>query len=628
MRNGLMAKAIFLAVTLATTCIAAQSEKLGDVPDGSRATPIHLIPLLVEPIPDKEPDQIHPGNEPVLPFSTKATCGACHSYDTISAGWHFNAIDPNIAPGRRGQPWIFADPPAATQIALSYRAWPGTFRPEQVGLTPMRFLELFGRQMPGGGIGEMVDKSDNPDESLRAGITGKLEINCLACHNISPGEDMGSAAGYAIQVIRGNYRWAATASCGFAYVTGSTKGLTDYDFRAPFVSGDSKARPPAVEYYKDTFKHNDWARFDVPKEIPKQRCYFCHSNVDVRDGKTEQWVADEDIHIAAGLTCVDCHRNGLQHNIIRGYAAEPCDSNNILAAKSSCEGCHLGKGATTPVAGRFAAPVPKHKGIPPTHLDKLSCTACHSGPWPSAETIRTKTARAHALGISGANKSGDVLPHLTYPVFAKGQDGKIGVFKLFWPAYWAAMNNDTITPLDMDTVKAATSKVIAKTALSKVGDWPSLKEEDIAKVLSLLVSKVSDGAKPVYIAGGKLYSLNEAGQVASAEHKMAAPYMWPIAHDVRPAAQSLGGRRCEDCHSTDSPFFFGKVLVDSPVEGKGGVFRKMMDMYEVGGPVYVRVNWFFKLLIIVVMTLLIMHIMGDLYRRGLLWLAKRFRRQS
>ncbi len=109
---------------------------------------------------------------------------------------------------------------------------------------------------------------------------------------------------------------------------------------------------------------------------------------------------------------------------------------------------------------------------------------------------------------------------------------------------------------------------------------------------------------------------------------MAEPYLWPIAHDVRPAAQSLGVRRCEDCHSTGSPFFFGKVLVDSPVEGKGGVFRKMMDMYEVGGPVYVRVNWFFKWLIIVVMTLLIMHIMGDLYRRGLLWLAKRFRRQS
>jgi hypothetical protein len=199
------------------------------------------------------------------------------------------------------------------------------------------------------------------------------------------------------------------------------------------------------------------------------------------------------------------------------------------------------------------------------------------------------------------------------------------VFKLFWPAYWAAMTDDNVIPLNMDAVKAATSKVITKTALPKVWDWPSLKEEDIAKILTLLASQVSAGAKPVYIAGGKLYSLDEAGRLASSEHKMAAPYLWPIAHDVRPAAQSLGVRRCEDCHSTDSPFFFGKVWVDSPVQGKGGAFIKMMDMYEAGGPVYVRVNWFFKLLIIGVMTLLIMHIMGDLYRRALLWLAKKFR---
>jgi hypothetical protein len=229
------------------------------------------------------------------------------------------------------------------------------------------------------------------------------------------------------------------------------------------------------------------------------------------------------------------------------------------------------------------------------------------------------------LGVAGA-KPGDVLPHLTYPVFAKGQDGKIGVFKLLWPAYWAAMTDDNVIPLNMDAVKAATSKVITKTAMPKVWDWPSLKEEDIAKILTLLGTNVPDGAKPVYVAGGRIYLLGSGVELTSVEHPAAAPYLWPIAHDVRPAAQSLGIRRCEDCHSTDSPFFFGKVLVDTPVEGKAGAFIKMMDMYEVGGPVYVRVNWFFKLLIIAVMTLLIMHIMGDLYRRGLLWLGKMFRK--
>ncbi len=564
----MIAKALFLVIVLATG-IAVGAKPDGDTPDGSRSNFVHLIPLLSEPIPGKEPDQIHPDADPVLPFSTKATCGACHSYDKISAGWHFNAIDPNVNPGRKGQPWIFADPTSATQIPLSYRKWPGAFRPEQIGLTPMAFLESFGRQMPGGAIGEMVDKSENPEEVLKSEVTGKLEINCLACHDGNPEMDMGGASGYSIQVIlRGNYRWAATASCEFAYVTGSAKGLpNEYDFRAPFTSGDSKLKPPVVAYRKEAFGHNDWAGFDIRREAPKQRCYFCHSNVDVRDGKTEKWNSDEDVHIASGLICVDCHRNGLEHNIIRGYAVESRDSNNPLTTISSCEGCHLGnKNGDKPVAGRFAAPTPKHVGIPTVHFDKLTCTACHSGPWPKDETIHTKTARAHALGIAGASKEGEILPHLLYPVFAKGQDGKIGVFKLLWPAYWAMMSDGNVTPLAMETVKSATSRVITKTAFSKTGNWPDLKDEDVVKILTALGAKADAGAKPVYITGGKVYSLDEGGKLVSADSKMAEPYMWPIAHDVRPAAQSLGVRNCQDCHATNSPFLFGLVSGDSALK--------------------------------------------------------------
>ncbi|HEY5504686.1 MAG TPA: hypothetical protein VIK28_05965, partial [Sedimentisphaerales bacterium] len=191
-------------------------------------------------------------------------------------------------------------------------------------------------------------------------------------------------------------------------------------------------------------------------------------------------------------------------------------------------------------------------------------------PWPANETIRTKTARAHALGIAGVNKSGEVLPHLLYPVFARGQDGKIAPHKLFWPAYWATMADGNVTPLAMETVKSATSRVITKTAFSEIGSWPDLKDEDVIKILTMLGSKVDAGARPVYITGGKLYSLNEAGQLASEDNKMAAPYLWPIAHDIRPAAQSLGVRNCQDCHTTNSPFLFGLVSIDSPLKNLTG----------------------------------------------------------
>ena len=49
------------------------------------------------------------------------------------------------------------------------------------------------------------------------------------------------------------------------------------------------------------------------------------------------------------------------------------------------------------------------------------------------------------------------------------------------------------------------------------------------------------------------------------ESAQAQPYLWPIAHDVRPATQALGAKGCQECHSTDAAVFFGKVAVDSPL---------------------------------------------------------------
>ena len=64
------------------------------------------------------------------------------------------------------------------------------------------------------------------------------------------------------------------------------------------------------------------------------------------------------------------------------------------------------------------------------------------------------------------------------------------------------------------------------------------------------------------------------------ELEAARPYLWPIAHDIRPAAQSLGIRYCTDCHATDGPFFFGDVTVDSPVVAARGA-KKMVEFLNV-----------------------------------------------
>jgi hypothetical protein len=104
----------------------------------------------------------------------------------------------------------------------------------------------------------------------------------------------------------------------------------------------------------------------------------------------------------------------------------------------------------------------------------------------------------------------------------------------------------------------------------RVNDWIELTEKQIGNVLKLIGETEREleenEPEPVYVAGGRLYSLSN-GIVESTEHDAAEPYKWPIAHDVRPAAQSLGSNgRCADCHDKNSPFIFGQVEVDTPIK--------------------------------------------------------------
>jgi hypothetical protein len=571
LRKGLTVTGVLL--WLVSTLYAATDANqvlLGDESDGSRANPVHLIPLL-----DEDGGKIAPDDKPLLPFSMSRTCGACHSYNVISRGWHFNAPDPNVLPGRPGQPWILVDAMTGTQIALSHRNWPGTFRPEQIGLTPHKFLRLFGRHIPGGGVGEQ--ESTDPDEITRGFISGKLEANCMSCHDADPAHNQ---AEYAIQAVRENFRWAAAATSGFALVSGSAKDMPDtYDPLMPQVLDDPKLVPPSIKYRDGIFDSKNQVFFNVVREVPAQRCYFCHSNVYFTREGVEKWQADEDVHLAAGLTCVDCHRNGFDHNITRGYEGEGIISKNPLAATSSCQGCHLGENSSsTPVAGRLGAPVPKHPGIPPVHFDKLTCTACHSGPWPAQNTYLTKTSRAHRLGTINVNKSPDAMPHIVSPVFAKQPNGKIAPHKLIWPAFWGVIKDQNVTPITLEVIRQTVGEIFAREKLSVSDGWLSLTTEHVAEALKKLSSEKSVEGRPVYVAGGRLYYLDDAGKLCQQDnHPAAKPYLWPIAHDVRPAVQSLGARRCQDCHSTDAPFFFADVEVDTPLASEKGVVKKMIE---------------------------------------------------
>ena len=123
--------------------------------------------------------------------------------------------------------------------------------------------------------------------------------------------------------------------------------------------------------------------------------------------------------------------------------------------------------------------------------------------------------------------------------------------------------------------------MLSKEELPFSGDWPELTPDHIVKGLTALASDGSAEGKAVYVSGGRLYSLDDSSQLSEQkDHPAAKPYLWPIGHDVRPAAQSLGIRYCTDCHGTKAPFFFGDVTVDTPVV-EARESKKMVEFQDI-----------------------------------------------
>ncbi|MFC1780706.1 hypothetical protein ACFLZ8_00390 [Planctomycetota bacterium] len=580
-----------------TLCIAAFAAEepeevtlLGDESDGSLTPPTHLIPLYAEDEFGEKGEQITPDMDLILPFSTRFTCGECHSYDVIKMGWHFNAIDSNAPAGREGEPWIYFESKYCLQIPLSYRDWQGTYKPEQIGLTEFGFTKVFGRSIPGGGTGEV--KATLMADITQKLVSGNLEINCLACHNAHYGQNMGGLSGYSVQVsTKNNFRWAAAASSEIATVSGNAS-LMDimYD---PFMPDPDMEDAPTVTYREDAFDDNNEVLLNIVREVPNERCYYCHSELhQTINEKTEKWTQDVDIHLTAGLSCVDCHRNGIEHNIVRGYDSEEDISDNPMTSTSTCESCHIASEGhyEEALAGRLGAPIPTHPGIPAVHFDKLTCTACHSGPWPERETILSKTSRSHRLGTPNVDKSPQILPHVVSPVLARithdgseDEDAKIAPYRALWPSFWGTIEDGNVAPVTLDVVTKSVGSVFDDLELAYSEGWPEVTDEIITNALTALNDNTSIDSNTVaaYIGSGKLYSLDEEGQLTEEqEHPAAQPYLWSIGHNVRPAAQALGVRYCTDCHSTDAGFFFGDVRVDTPVVDDRGIFKKMLEFQD------------------------------------------------
>jgi hypothetical protein len=744
--------------------------------DGSNTTPLHRLKLL-----DEENQEILPSNPHAMPFSAKNTCGTCHDYDTVSSGFHFNSTNEGADSGRPGEPWIAVDEKRGVQLPLSYRGWEGTWNPDEIGIKPWLFTQLFGRHMPGGDAAEPADTLANP--TSRWTVSGVAEVNCMACHNGSPEQDLSE---WAKQMSRENYRWAATAASGLGEVGGMASRLPDmwtiHD--GPNPDDHEFAVPPSVEYFPSKFDAKGRATFDITYQPLDENCLTCHSASPVNK---HRWELTEDVHTAAGMKCADCHRNGLDHNIIRGYESETIERNDPTVAEFSCRGCHLGvpelegDSLMAALGGRQGAMRPAHEGIPAIHFDKMSCTSCHSGPWPEDEPSQVRTSRANRLGIHGKARWYTDAPRIGEPIFMRDHDGKLAPYRMMWPAFWARIESDKVTPLLPDQVSAATTGILdaqeqigtllgsfstglaafaelypdlgapgqavfltpgtvyrvnidggldaaeysgelnvpvsglwaqekdgvisalvpefdptaemldlaVEDIILKTVEWlapyadprgepvatlgnkiykktpddyfeaidrtngtadtltwgwlkddeinpiapdfvvravtdttqidESINEEQVALVLDALTNAHStdDGEAPkyAYISSGKMFTRDTSRGVVASDHPSAKPYAWPLAHNVRPASQSLGARACTDCHAKEAPIYFATVTAKGPLMTASASVIPAIELHGDEESPYIYTSKFFTWLIIITMTLLVLHILLDLMRR-------------
>ena len=331
-------------------------------------------------------------------------------------------------------------------------------------------------------------------------LSGQLAIDCMACHSK---DSAYSPETWWDQITKQNFAWAPAAALGIADIEGDVSKLPD-DFDptakkevpeqpAPEVKEEAEGRAqgepkegrrarcrkspryrarrkerrrrkprkrtrkrpaaprvtrprtdrrlPKTKYRALRMSADKKVFFDVVRKPSDNACYYCHTARVAGVGESPEWTHDEDVHLRAGMRCSDCHRNGIEHDTVRAFEGEK-HSTNVNVATLSCRGCHLGEkdDAAHVVGGRLGAPKPLHRGLPTIHLEKLSCTACHSGPRPGEQALRVQTAMAHGLGLPTHELSADTEPGIVAPVMLR-TDGVLYPHRTVWPAFWGEMKD-------------------------------------------------------------------------------------------------------------------------------------------------------------------------------------------
>jgi hypothetical protein len=414
-----------------------------------------------------------------LPYSPALSCTNrngnlnCHSYVTISNGYHFQQGRTNLSGtitvsdtfdlirswilsfGGFGKWWPLS--PDLAQLAKKVNPTTGSSDDaafSQIDLTAMGWVQQCGGCHPGGGPAE-YDRDGRFYSLFSQGVWGTMGNGGSAADNtlsyyVATGRPTSGVSGdYAFTarnpVAKAAARWDRT---GVAEADCLMCHLPDYDWASraavlgggPVVPGAPafasaatagagwatvtltptpvghapEAATLTIDYRKNSVNGPDNVWRNVVKEVPDDNCRNCHATPEFRKiGRS--WQAETDIHKNRGMTCVRCHPAGRA-------ATDPRINTKDLheiakgisltgSVRDDLDGTMNGCKACHVDSKDSSAPNPStaHRAIPSLHFDKLACPACHI-PYVDNATTAPNDEVPDLVVDSAADGYGVVLP--------------------------------------------------------------------------------------------------------------------------------------------------------------------------------------------------------------------------
>lgn len=617
-------------------------------------------------------DPVHGVNDKA-PYSPRQTCGTCHNYQLITEGYHFTqgkgeALPKEYAdrcnwvlyPGTYGGNWCFA--PLLRQLAPKKNT-----NARMIDMTSFEFVTATcGACHPGGGPLEYDRDGVRYDARMRdpaSGLspggdngldgdyfkarwsdTGVIEADCLLCH--LPKYDYKKRNN---QLADLNFKWAATEGAGFGTVSGKV----------------AAGQQPEVTYNRDCFDADGNVKLHLAPEPRNENCLYCHGLPEWKK-RGAAFSPRTDVHLKAGLRCVDCHAAGSRaadsrirgkevHHFGKGDDPATWVRNDLDNTVRQCADCHL--------TGYLNAPVAKHEGLPPVHLEKLSCQACH---------IPQRSVKSGQVQVSDVFNPGPFIsppgkrlwtyydPFMQYWNFFGElarftlQDQPTDPYRpvLTWykGKIFPVNRTHSAWPGLIEEGKPGLNQVYMKDILlmwqkhrQNSGLYPELakikddngdnlpevnRPEEIDAFIKSVKAYLTDtgfdlaGKTVAWVNNDRAYTSGTEWRSLPKADFEASPYasVFKYSHNVFPARAALGAKGCSDCHSKEAPWFTTQIVTypfgedGKPVMVRQADHLKYLTVPSDAEPWTYWTRIFFIYLTIIVMVGLIGHMLLDAWR--------------